>query len=156
MKDPHLLPYILPNVFAIATVVSPQQFASLVLPSLKPLFAIKEPPQNMLTLLDNLNTLQEKTDNAVFRERTSEPLSCCLMCQYALQMFFPLYIMPSSRSMLLYVIMAFLLLGTLLNRFKVQERALGVVPGLCESIDYAEVQSVLFPRVAVRFSNSVP
>jgi SCY1-like protein 2 len=72
MKDPHLLPYILPNVFAIATVVSPQQFASLVLPSLKPLFAIKEPPQNMLTLLDNLNTLQEKTDNAVFRERTSE------------------------------------------------------------------------------------
>jgi SCY1-like protein 2 len=72
MKDPHLLPYILPNVFAIATIVSPQQFASLVLPSLKPLFAIKEPPQNMLTLLDNLNTLQEKTDNAVFRERTSE------------------------------------------------------------------------------------
>jgi SCY1-like protein 2 len=74
MKDPHLLPYILPNVFAIATIVSPQQFASLVLPSLKPLFAIKEPPQNMLTLLDNLNTLQEKTDNAVFRERTPETL----------------------------------------------------------------------------------
>jgi SCY1-like protein 2 len=72
MKDPHLLPYILPNVFAIATIVSPQQFVSLVLPSLKPLFAIKEPPQNMLTLLDNLNTLQEKTDNAVFRERASE------------------------------------------------------------------------------------
>jgi SCY1-like protein 2 len=83
MKDPHLLPYILPNVFVIATVVSPQQFASLVLPSLKPLFAIKEPPQNMLTLLDNLNTLQEKTDNAVFRERTSEtPLMspCVSIC----------------------------------------------------------------------------
>lgn len=72
MKDPHLLPYILPNVFAISTIVAPQQFASLVLPSLKPLFSIKEPPQNMLTLLDNLNTLQEKTDKAVFRERTSE------------------------------------------------------------------------------------
>lgn len=72
MKDPHILPYILPNVFAIATIVSPQQFASLVLPSLKPLFAIKEPPQNMLTLLDNLNTLQGKTDKSVFRERTSE------------------------------------------------------------------------------------
>ena len=52
--------------------------------------------------------------------------------------------------MLLYVITAFLLPRTLLSRFKVQERALGVVPGLCESIDYAEVQSVLFPRVAVR------
>ena len=39
----------------------------------------------------------------------------------------------------------------LLGRLKVQERALGAVPGLCESIDYAEVQGVLFPRVAVRF-----
>ena len=64
--------------------------------------------------------------------------------------------MPSSLNMLLYVIMAFFLLRTLLSRFKVQERALGVVPGLCESIDYAEVQSVLFPRVAVRFSKSFP
>lgn len=83
MKDPHLLPYILPNVFAISTIVAPQQFASLVLPSLKPLFSIKEPPQNMLTLLDNLNTLQEKTDKAVFRERTSEPLLCYFMSQYS-------------------------------------------------------------------------
>jgi len=33
---------------------------------------------------------------------------------------------------------------------KVQERALNAVPGLCETIDYAEVQGVLFPRVAVR------
>lgn len=31
----------------------------------------------------------------------------------------------------------------------VQEKALGAVPELCESIDYAEVQGVLFPRVAV-------
>jgi hypothetical protein len=32
---------------------------------------------------------------------------------------------------------------------KVQERALQVIPDLCESIDYAEVQGVLFPRVEV-------
>ena len=71
MKDTHLLPYILPNVFLISKIISPQQFASLVLPSLKPLFAIKDPPQNMLTLLDNLETLQNKTDKNVFRERES-------------------------------------------------------------------------------------
>jgi SCY1-like protein 2 len=69
MKDTQLLPYILPNVFSISTILNPQQFASLVLPYLKPLFTIKEPPQNMLTLLDNLNTLQEKTEKTVFRER---------------------------------------------------------------------------------------
>jgi SCY1-like protein 2 len=70
MKDTNLLPYILPNVFAISNVLTPSQFASLVLPSLKPLFAVKEPPQNMLTLLDNLHMLQEKTEKNVFRERT--------------------------------------------------------------------------------------
>jgi hypothetical protein len=38
--------------------------------------------------------------------------------------------------------------------FKVQERALKTVPDLCETIDYAEVQSVLFPRVAVSVSGN--
>lgn len=37
---------------------------------------------------------------------------------------------------------------TILRR-QVQEQALKVVPDLCETIDYAEVQGVLFPRVAV-------
>lgn len=69
MKDPALLPYILPNVFVISKSLNPSQFAIQVLPSLKPLFAVKEPPQNMLTLLDNLEMLQSKTDKAVFRER---------------------------------------------------------------------------------------
>ena len=69
MKDTHLLPYILPNVFDISKIISAQQFASLVLPSLKPLFTIKDPPQNMITLLDNLEILQSKTEKNVFRER---------------------------------------------------------------------------------------
>lgn len=69
MKDSQLLPYILPNVFAISRVLSPTQFAALVLPSLKPLFAIKDPPQNMLTLLSNVKVLQDKTEKPVFLER---------------------------------------------------------------------------------------
>jgi len=69
MKDTNLLPYILPNVFAISNILSPTQFAQLILPSLKPLFTIKDPPQNMLTLLDNIELLQEKTEKTVFRER---------------------------------------------------------------------------------------
>ena len=71
MKDTNLLPYILPNVFSISNSLSSSQFAMAVLPSLKPLFAIREPPQNMLTLLDNLTMLQDKTDKNVFRERRS-------------------------------------------------------------------------------------
>jgi hypothetical protein len=104
MKDTHLLPYILPNVFSIAAIVTPQQFASLVLPSLKPLFTIKEPPQNMLTLLDNLNTLQEKTEKAVFRERSCDPPYMLPVSQYMAQMSSLLYTTLSSLNMLLYVI----------------------------------------------------
>jgi len=74
MKDPLLLPHLLPNVFAISSTLSSTQFASSVLPSLKPLFIIKEPPQNMLTLLDNLTMLQEKTDKFVFKERKLQRL----------------------------------------------------------------------------------
>ncbi|KAJ7197216.1 kinase-like domain-containing protein [Mycena pura] len=120
MKDTHLLPYILPNVFSIANILSPSQFASLVLPSLKPLFAIKEPPQNMLTLLDNLTMLQNKTDKNTFREQVLPLVYNALDSEHAV----------------------------------VQERALKSVPDLCESIDYAEVQNVIFPRVAVVFSKT--
>lgn len=115
MKDPQLLPSILPNIFLISRILTPTQFASLVLPSLKPLFAVKEPPQNMLTLLENLGTLQEKTEKAVFREHVLPLVYNALDSEHAV----------------------------------VQERALKTVPDLCESIDYAEVQGVLFPRVAV-------
>ncbi|KAI0340500.1 kinase-like protein [Trametopsis cervina] len=120
MKDTHLLPYILPNVFAISQILSPVQFAALVLPSLKPLFIIKEPPQNMITLLDNLQMLQNKTEKPVFREHVLPLVYNAL---------------ESEHSM-------------------VQERALKCVPDLCESIDYAEVQGVLFPRVALVFTKT--
>ncbi|PSR71142.1 hypothetical protein PHLCEN_2v12988 [Hermanssonia centrifuga] len=120
MKDTQLLPYILPNVFAISHILSPPQFASLVLPSLKPLFAVKEPPQNMITLLDNLQMLQNKTEKLVFREHVLPLVYNAMESDHAI----------------------------------VQERALKAVPNLCETIDYAEVQGVLFPRVALVFTKT--
>ncbi|KAL4062044.1 kinase-like domain-containing protein [Scleroderma yunnanense] len=120
MKDTHLLPYILPNVFAISNILSPTQFAQLILPSLKPLFTIKDPPQNMLTLLDNIELLQGKTEKGVFREQVLPLVYNALEAEHAV----------------------------------VQERALGVVPNLCETIDYAEVSTVLFPRVALVFTKT--
>ncbi|KAF5330778.1 hypothetical protein D9619_005657 [Psilocybe cf. subviscida] len=120
MKDINLLPYILPNVFVISQSLSPSQFASIVLPSLKPLFVIKDPPQNMLTLLDNLVMIQNKTEKVVFREHVLPLVYNALESEHAV----------------------------------VQERALKAVPDLCESIDYAEVSSVLFPRVALVFTKT--
>ena len=90
MKDTHLLPYILPNVFSISQMLTPTQFASMVLPSLKPLFAIKEPPQNMITLLDNLQMLQSKTEKSVFRERKR----CFIICMRHDSFLSPLDVLP--------------------------------------------------------------
>ena len=45
------------------------QFAQLILPRLMALFTIKDPPQNMLTVLDNIELLQGKTEKIVFWER---------------------------------------------------------------------------------------
>ncbi|KAF6764989.1 other/SCY1 protein kinase [Ephemerocybe angulata] len=113
MKDTNLLPYILPNVFVISQALAPTQFASLVLPSLKPLFSIKEPPQNMLTLLDNLSMLQSKTEKLVFKDHVLPLVYNALESEHPI----------------------------------VQERALNTIPDLCESVDYAEIQGVLFPKV---------
>jgi SCY1-like protein 2 len=48
MKDPYLLPFILPNVFEISKTLSKEEFTT-VLPKLQPLFILKDPPQNMLS-----------------------------------------------------------------------------------------------------------
>lgn len=48
MKDPYLLPFLLPNVFEISKTLSQEEFTT-VLPKLQPLFAMTDPPQNMLS-----------------------------------------------------------------------------------------------------------
>lgn len=50
MKDPYLLPFILPNVFEISKGLSKDEFSK-VLNKLRPLFTLKDPPQNMLSEL---------------------------------------------------------------------------------------------------------
>lgn len=49
MKDPWLLPFLLPNVFEIAKTQTKEEFNAATLPALQPLFALTDPPQNMLS-----------------------------------------------------------------------------------------------------------
>ncbi|POW01735.1 hypothetical protein PSHT_12408 [Puccinia striiformis] len=63
-----LLPFLLPNIFYIAQQMESEEFRSELLPHLTRLFAIKDPPQNILILLDNLSdlpALQEKALKAI-------------------------------------------------------------------------------------------
>ncbi|KAG8968943.1 hypothetical protein FRC03_005488 [Tulasnella sp. 419] len=120
MKDPLLLSSILPNVFNIAANLDPDQFQMLVLPSLKPLFTVKDPPINMMVLLENLETIQTKTSKPVFRTEVLPLVYHALESDHA----------------------------------TVQEKALSTIPGLCDTIDYAEVQGIMFPRVALVFTKT--
>lgn len=52
MSDKNLLPFILPNVFHISKNLSSIEFTSSVLPRLKPLFDLQDPPQNQRELGD--------------------------------------------------------------------------------------------------------
>ncbi|CAD6913707.1 unnamed protein product [Tilletia laevis] len=68
MTDRSLLPFILPNVFHISKNLSSIEFSSNVLPRIKPLFSIQDPPQNMLMLLEQIELFVTKTSPPVFRE----------------------------------------------------------------------------------------
>ena len=117
MKDPHLLPSILPNVFAISTSLSPLQFVLQVLLWLKLLFAVKEPLQNMTTVIDNL-------EGSVIRRSFGARLATYVHARSKIS--------PDFHGC-----------STLVGSGT-------CIPGLCKTIDHAEVQGALFPCVAVR------
>ncbi|EPQ26585.1 uncharacterized protein PFL1_05906 [Pseudozyma flocculosa PF-1] len=78
MSDRSLLPYILPNAFYISKSLSSIEFTGSVLPKLKPLFQVQDPPQNMLILLDQIELFVQKTSPSVFREEVTPLLYASL------------------------------------------------------------------------------
>jgi SCY1-like protein 2 len=67
----NLVPFLLPNILFISNKMDNEAFREEVLPSLKPLFTLREPPQAVVSLLKNLGMLNEKCSAAVFREGAS-------------------------------------------------------------------------------------
>ncbi|KAG0213585.1 hypothetical protein BGX28_004002 [Mortierella sp. GBA30] len=78
LKDHALLPYTLPNVFYIIQKMTPKEFEEKVLPSLKPIFLVREPMQNLLTLLEKIELLQQKAGGVVFKEDIMPLVYCAL------------------------------------------------------------------------------
>ncbi|GAA5985753.1 hypothetical protein JCM10908_007097 [Rhodotorula pacifica] len=116
----NLVPFLLPNVLHIATKMSPEDFRTEVLPSLKPLFAIKEPPQAVVALLESLPVFELKCAPAVFRDEIMP------LIYYSLE---------SDNPVVL-------------------EKALRIVPKLCESLDYTTVKQTLFPKITTVFTKT--
>lgn len=66
-SDKSLLPYILPNVFAIVKEFSQVEFCNNVLPKLRPLFDVRDPPQCQMILLKQTDLFVSKTTPDQFR-----------------------------------------------------------------------------------------
>ncbi|KAK4048951.1 Protein kinase domain-containing protein ppk32 [Microbotryomycetes sp. JL201] len=67
-RKANLVPFLLPNILSIAAKMDVDAFRDQVLPSLKPLFALREPPQAVISLLDSCGIFVEKCSPSVFRE----------------------------------------------------------------------------------------
>ena len=140
MKDPYLLPFLLPNVFEISKTLNSEAFTP-VLTKLQPLFALRDPPQNMLSkfeylisahadmlaLLEHISLFEEKTTPPTFRERKSRQLT-----------------IADDQD-----VMPLIYNSLECEHMPVQEKVLKLVPHLCEILDYGTVQNVLLVNVAV-------
>ncbi|GAA6058768.1 hypothetical protein JCM10212_001884 [Sporobolomyces blumeae] len=116
-----LIPFLLPPILYISATLSNAEFQDRVLPSLKPLFTVKEPPQAVIGLLENVvGVFREKCSPAVFREEVMP------LVYHALE---------SDNPVVL-------------------EKALKVVPPLCETLDYTTVKGTLFPKITTVFSKT--
>ncbi|KAI9271355.1 hypothetical protein BY458DRAFT_533549 [Sporodiniella umbellata] len=68
LKNSQLLPYTIPNIMNICLNLDQHEFSETVLPHLKPAFLVRDPPQNMIVLLEKLDILQSKTSRETFRD----------------------------------------------------------------------------------------
>ncbi|KAI8146138.1 kinase-like domain-containing protein [Fennellomyces sp. T-0311] len=102
LKNHQLLPYTIPNVFAIVEQLNQREFCELVLPSLKPVFDVRDPPQNMIVLLEKLDVLQQKTPRETFRDDIMPLVYAALEAPTALVQEKALRIVPSLAESLDY------------------------------------------------------
>ena len=89
-------------MFAIAEQLNQHEFCDLVLPALKPVFEVRDPPQNMIVLLEKLDVLQQKTPRETFRDDIMPLVYAALEAPTALVQEKALRIVPSLAESLDY------------------------------------------------------
>ena len=131
MQDTDLLPLLLPNVFAITKSISQLSFSERVLPTVRDIIKSKDLPDNvMITLLDSIPHLKEKTTGKEFADGNIQPHTSLIAD-----------IMPLAYKALES--------GTFL-----QEKALKITSELVDHLDFITVKSALFPKVANVFTHT--
>lgn len=115
------------------------EFTSNVLPKLKPLFSLQDPPQNQCKKLFLRFTYQLKSKSAVILLEQIE-----------------LFVSKTSPTVFREQVTPLLYSSLESEQAMVQERALQTVPRLCEVLEYSHVKEVLFPKIAVSRCSTSP
>ncbi|TPX49014.1 hypothetical protein CcCBS67573_g10176 [Chytriomyces confervae] len=64
LKDPLMTPFVLPNIFWISEKGTDQDFMTKILPALKPVFKMNDPPQALLLLLSRMDIFLSKCSSS--------------------------------------------------------------------------------------------
>ncbi|KAJ3125212.1 hypothetical protein HK098_000523 [Nowakowskiella sp. JEL0407] len=137
MKDLPIVPFLLPSIFKICDKLTPEEFTSKVLPSLKSLFKITDPPQAGMLLLSRFDLLVNKCSSAdVFKQgKKSKKFKICNIFTVE-----RIDVMP-----LLYTALES-------NTPQLQEQGLKVIPMILEKLDFNSLRTVLLVRLQALYS----
>ena len=75
VRDMQLAPFLIASILSIAEKMTPEQFAARVLPHIKFLFTVSEPPQIPLILIQHLDLFLTKTPKADLKDSTNRARS---------------------------------------------------------------------------------
>ncbi|XP_021338936.1 SCY1-like protein 2 [Mizuhopecten yessoensis] len=76
--NPEMVPFILPNILQIAEQSTDEEYLVHILPILKPMFKLREPPQIPLTFMQNMNLLLKKTPQGEIKNHVIPMIHQCL------------------------------------------------------------------------------
>ncbi|KAJ3202881.1 hypothetical protein HDU82_007002 [Entophlyctis luteolus] len=69
LKDPLLTPFVLPNIFWISEKCSDEEFNGRILPALKPVFRMTDPPQALILLLSRMDIFVKRCSSSeIFKQ----------------------------------------------------------------------------------------
>ncbi|XP_069132809.1 SCY1-like protein 2 isoform X2 [Argopecten irradians] len=76
--NPEMVPFILPNILQIAEQSTDDEYLTHILPLLKPMFKIREPPQIPLIFMQNMTLLLKKTPQSEIKNHVIPMIHLCL------------------------------------------------------------------------------
>ncbi|KAJ8299631.1 hypothetical protein KUTeg_023691 [Tegillarca granosa] len=144
--NPDMIPFLLPSILLIAEQSTDQEYTTVILPALKPMFVIKEPIQVLLIFMQNMNLLLKKTPQADIRNHVLP------MIHQALESDSPQLQPLLLRGVLVKIIaihICSIIIFTIIifHVFSLQEICMNIIPTFAELVEFSSLRNSIVPRI---------